>query len=189
MRNDRYTSSVTAKEHSMGDKQIMAMQKVVEALNDLDEADLRVVLGFIGMRYGGIKVPPPHVPGTVPHSDTFNTSIGGGPVEGSYSTFPDLYHAANPDTESNKALVAGYWIQVCQQKDGFDSFSANSVLKDMGYTISNITRAFDVLMAQDPKYVIQIKKTGTSRQSRKVYKLTQAGLKRVAEMLSAPKEE
>lgn len=173
----------------MDDKQITAMQKVVEALSGLDEADLRVVLGFVGMRYGGIKAPPPHMPGGNPQGGAPNNGNGGGPSAGTYNTFPDLYHAASPETESDKALVAGYWIQVCQQKDGFESFAANSVLKDMGYTISNITRAFDALMAQDPKYVMQIKKTGTSRQARKVYKLTQAGLKRVGEMLNTPKEE
>jgi DNA-binding PadR family transcriptional regulator len=56
----------------------------------------------------------------------------------------------------------------------------------MGYTVSNITRAFDSLMLQDPKYVIQVKKSGTSRQARKLYKLTHAGVKRVGEMLNSP---
>jgi len=173
----------------MDDKQLSAMQKVVEALSGLDEADLRVVLGFIGMRYGGVKAPAYSAAGGGSGMGAATLPINGGAAPGDYASFPDLYHGANPETESDKALVAGYWIQVCQQKDGFESFAANSVLKDMGYTVSNITRAFDALMAQDPKYVMQIKKTGTSRQARKVYKLTQAGLKRVAEMLNAPKDE
>jgi hypothetical protein len=160
----------------------------VEALKDLEEADLRVVLGFVGMRYGGIKVPAGN--GGASASDGKGTANGNGTATNgqTFSTFPDLYHAANPTTESDKALVAGYWVQVCQGKDGFDSFTANSALKDMGYTVSNITRALDALMASDPKYVQQIKKTGQSRQSRKVYKVTQAGLKRVAEMLNAPQD-
>lgn len=172
----------------MDDKQLVAMQKVVEALGGLDEADLRVVLGFIGMRYGGIKVPPTSA-GSGPN-DAAGSANGNGATltPGTFTAFHDLYHAANPETESEKALVAGYWVQVCQQNDGFDSFTANSALKGMGYTVSNITRALDALMAQEPKYVMQIKKTGTSRQARKVYKLTTAGLKRVAEMLNTPKD-
>lgn len=166
----------------MDDKQIIAITKVVEALKGLEESDLRVVLGFIGMRYGGVV----HGPAT-----SMDESVGGSGMDraiatpGSFATFPDLYHAASPETESDKALVAGYWVQICQHKDGFDSFTANSALKDMGYTVSNITRALDSLMASDPKYVQQIKKSGQSRQARKVFKVTQAGIKRVAEMLNA----
>lgn len=172
----------------MDDKQLMAMQKVVEALGGLDEADLRVVLGFIGMRYGGIKVPPS--PAGVSMADAAGSanSNGAATTPGTFNAFHELYHAANPATESEKALVAGYWVQVCQGNEGFDSFTANSALKGMGYTVSNITRALDALMAQEPKYVMQIKKTGTSRQARKVYKLTTAGSKRVAEMLNTPKD-
>ena len=170
----------------MDDKQINAMQAVVKALDGLEEADLRVVLGFIGMRYGGTKTPAPlHGGMGGAHITNGNGATAG---SGTYATFPDLYHAANPETEAEKALVAGYWVQVCQQNEGFDSFTANSALKDMGYTVSNITRALDFLMKQDPKYVMQVKKTGTSRQARKTYKLTQAGLKRMAEMLQTPQE-
>jgi DNA-binding MarR family transcriptional regulator len=79
-------------------------------------------------------------------------------------------------------------VQVCQGNDGFDSYTANSALKQMGYTLSNITRALDILQAQDPKLVMQVRKTGSSRQARKVYKLTHAGLKRVAEMLNRTKD-
>lgn len=172
----------------MEDKQLIAMQKVVSALSGLDEADLRVVLGFVGLRYGGVKVPAATVADGMSDGGGAVTGNGGTAAGAKYATFPDLYHAASPATESDKALVAGYWVQVCQNKDGFDSFTANSALKDMGYTVSNITRALDVLMASEPKYVQQIKKTGQSRQSRKVYKVTQAGTKRVAEMLNTPKE-
>ncbi|MGH7179590.1 MAG: hypothetical protein ACREJC_19600, partial [Tepidisphaeraceae bacterium] len=161
----------------MDDKQLNAMQKIVQAFDGLDETDLKVVLGFIAMRYGAAKLPAPQVPGRTATGVGAQDSTGAAdPAEG-YATFPDLYHAASPETESDKALVAGYWAQVCQQKDSFDSFSANSALKDMGYTVSNITRAFDFLMSQDPKYVMQVKKSGTSRQARKMFKLTQAGLK------------
>ncbi len=172
----------------MDDKQLVAMQKVVEALGALDEADLRVVLGFIGMRYGSVNVPSSSADGGLTAASGSANGNAAATTAGMFGAFHDLYHAANPATESEKALVSGYWVQVCQQNDGFDSFTANSALKGMGYTVSNITRALDALMAQEPKYVMQIKKTGTSRQARKVYKLTTAGLKRVAEMLNTPKD-
>lgn len=164
----------------MEDKQLNAMHKVVEALNPLDDGDLRIVLGFIQMRYGRIQPPKEGGGSAAQDSDSVPTS--------QFSTFPDLYHSADPGTEAEKALVAGYWVQVCQGNDGFDSYTANSALKQMGYTLSNITRALDILQAQDPKLVMQVRKTGSSRQARKVYKLTHAGLKRVAEMLNRTKD-
>ncbi|HRQ72936.1 MAG TPA: hypothetical protein PLU35_07905 [Phycisphaerales bacterium] len=170
----------------MDDKQIVAITKVVDALKGLDEPDLRVVLGFIGMRYGTSKPSVSQVGSGASEAPPASNGSGvSGPGQ-TFTTFPDLYHAANPKTESEKALVAGYWVQVSQGKDGFDSYTANSALKDMGYTVSNITRALDALMASDPKFVQQIKKTGQSRQARKVYKVTQAGIMRVTEMLNSP---
>lgn len=166
----------------MEDKQIAAMQQVVNALNGLDESDLRVVLGFISMRYGPVQHSA--VPRRSLTEEFHETPNDWNEPVSAYESFPDLYHAANPETESDKALVAGYWIQVCQGKDSFDSYSANSALKDMGYSISNITRAFDSLMAVDPKYVQQIRKSGTTRQARKLYKLTQAGQRRISEMFN-----
>jgi hypothetical protein len=175
------------KEPRMEDKQLKAMQKVVEAFKDLDDAELKVILGWIGMRWGTVKPAPADLRGLA----GAGAAAGGNgltvPV-GTYATFPDLYHAADPATEADKALVAGYWIQVSEQKGEFDSYRANSSLKEMGYTVSNITRAFDELMAKDPKYVMQVKKTGTSKQARKTFKLTTAGIKRVAEMLQ-PRDE
>ena len=162
----------------MVDKQTAAIMKVVDALASLDEDDRRPVLAYLNMRFGGIAPAP--LPTTPPPPPS---QVGVGAAPG-FQSFPDLYHAANPETESEKALIGGYWLQCCQGQDSFDSFNINSLLKDMGYSVSNITRAIDALMAQDPKPVMQLKKSGTSRQARKSFKLTTTGIKRVAEMLA-----
>jgi hypothetical protein len=45
----------------------------------------------------------------------------------------------------------------------------------------------DNLMATNPRYVMQTRKTGNTKQARKKYKLTVEGIKKVAQMLQ-PKE-
>lgn len=167
----------------MEDKQLSAIQKVVEALSSLEDADRCLVLGYINMRFSGASSPSPLLAATpTPPQNS-------GAEQQEFKIFPDLYHAANPETESEKALIGGYWLQCCQGQDSFDSFTINSLLKGMGYSVSNITRAIDALMAQDPKPVMQLKKSGLSRQARKSFKLTTTGIKRVAEMLATGSQQ
>lgn len=167
----------------MDDKQVAAIQAVVSALGGLSEEDLRVVLGFITLRYGAAaptKMPSVHRAASMP-----DEPAGGATSESAnqFGSFPDLYHAAQPRTDGEKALVGGYWLQLNEGRDSFDSFSVNQSLKDMGYPIGNITRAFDWLKSQKPQFVQQMKKSGTTKQARKLFKVTQAGIKRVEEMI------
>jgi hypothetical protein len=100
-----------------------------------------------------------------------------------YGDFADFFDAANPSTENDRALVAAYWIQVIQGEGSFMAFGANEALRNMGHEVSNITRSFDRLQAQQPALVRQLQKSGKSKQARKTYKLTTAGIKAVEEML------
>jgi len=101
-----------------------------------------------------------------------------------FDSFAELFDAARPSSNQNMALVAGYWLQVCQDQSGFDGQSANSELKNLGQRIENITAAMNSLRAQKPALVIQLKKSGRSQQARKTYKVTVAGIKAVEAMIS-----
>lgn len=100
-----------------------------------------------------------------------------------YSSFAELFDAAQPHRSADKALVAGYWLQVCQSQNDFDGQSANRELKHLGEGIGNITIATNSLKAQKPALVIQLKKSGKSQQARKTYKVTVAGIKAVESMI------
>ena len=54
------------------------------------------------------------------------------------------------------------------------------MLKDLGHRASNITDALSSAMKEKPALIIQVKKSGSARQARKLYKLTDAGVKWVA---------
>jgi len=67
-----------------------------------------------------------------------------------------------------KALVGGYWLQVCQGNGSFPSRDVNELLKNHGHPVSNITRAFDVLRESKPAYAAQLEKSGrASRPARR----------------------
>jgi hypothetical protein len=100
-----------------------------------------------------------------------------------FSTFAELFDAARPETHAHMALVAGYWLQVCQGAESFEGFAANAELKHQGRRVDNITVAVNALKSQNPALVIQLRKAGKSRQARKTYKVTAAGIRAVEEMI------
>lgn len=102
-----------------------------------------------------------------------------------YASFAELFDAARPETDARRALVAGYWLQVCQNAESFDGQSANRELNHLGHRAGNITNAISALNAEKPALVIQLKKSGSSRQARKTYKVTTAGIAAVKAMISA----
>jgi hypothetical protein len=109
---------------------------------------------------------------------------GGTPKEPkTFSSFAELYAAADPKTNGEKALVVGYWLQVCQAADNFTAAAANKELTHLGHKVANITDAIDSVKDQKPMLILQLKKSGNSRQARKLYKVSHEGAKRVEEML------
>lgn len=105
----------------------------------------------------------------------------------SFPTFAELFNAADPQTAADKALVAGYWLQVGQvgqNADSFDGQSANKELNHLGHKLGNITNAIGALNTQRPSLAIQLAKSGSSQQARKKYKITIAGIDAVKAMLN-----
>lgn len=104
--------------------------------------------------------------------------------ESTFSTFAELYAAVNPTSNGEKALVAGYWLQVCEHGESFTSQEANRELANLGHRIPHITSAINTMMECKPQFILQLRKSGRSRQARKTYKLSDAGVTRVQEMIS-----
>ena len=101
-----------------------------------------------------------------------------------FSDFASLYDAADPTVEADKALVAGYWLQVIQGNADWGGFSANKELKNLGHGVENITIALGALIDSTPRLVMQTHKAGKTKQARKEYKMTNEGIKRVKQMLA-----
>ena len=160
------------------DPELSALQSILRTLEPLDSPARQRIFNYVGERFGFT-----------------NRRAGGGSLTNyaklgtqgevtEFATLAELYDAANPQSDKDRVLVASYWLQECEGSDSFVSFAVNKELKDLGHGVLNVTGAFDALKRQRPALVLQLKKAGKSRQARKTYKVTSAGIAAVREMLS-----
>ena len=159
------------------DPEIQAMGDIARALETLDQDATRRVLKWALERFQVRAVSGPGIVGGSAGSDALPTR--------SFTDFPEIFDAANPQTGLDKVLVGAYWFQVVQGQEDWDSQSLNTSLKQLGHPSSNITRDLDALIKRTPRLVLQVRKEGTSRQARKRYKLTREGIRAVEAMLNA----
>ncbi|WP_151895465.1 hypothetical protein [Sphingomonas sp. NIC1] len=173
------------------DDEFAAMQAVFSALKPLSEEGAQQrVMDYVANRLG-LSIRAAAKAGTNQHTviedepteENEDVSVHAPGHLASFGTFAELCDAAQPKTQSEKALVGGYWLQVCQSGESFDGFAINKELKNLGEGIPNITSALQALKAQKPALALQLKKSGKSRQARKTFKVTVAGIKAVEAMI------
>ena len=159
----------------MADPEIKAMATIAKELATLEEEQRVNVLLYINTRYGGSV-----------QMGTRSAAVGAGPVAvpEEFDSIGEFFDAANPSTEADRVIVVGYWLQVIEGADDFESAIVNKHLKNLGHAVSNVTRAFDHAMGKSPRLVIQTSNSGSSRQSRKKYKVTREGTKHIKKMLA-----
>jgi hypothetical protein len=155
--------------------ELAAMKKIAAALESLDQGARVRALQWAISRFRGPGAPLAIEPVASEAGGTFA-------ITGPFGAFAELFDAANPTTEKDKALVAAYWTQVCQGAPSFPAQSLNNLLKDLGHRVSNITEALNQLKSERPALILQLKKSGTSKQARKTYKLTSEGARRISAM-------
>lgn len=167
----------------MPDKELDAMQTINTALAELgDEDAVKRVLQWAASKHG--------VAVTVGKSLQVGSGDGGGiEMSSQFGNIADLFDAASPSTEPEKVVVVAYWFQEVQGQADLDSQSLNTELKNLGHGVGNITRALDNLIGRKPRLVIQTRKSGTSQQARKRYKLTVEGIRFAKAMIEANKGE
>ena len=154
------------------DQELTAMTAIARALEPLDEGARSRALGWAAAKFGLSVAATSR--GTPAASTPASTQ--------EFTEFAELFAAADPKTDKGRALVAAYWTQVCENQANFPSQSLNAKLKDLGHGIGNITDALDALKDEKPSLILQLKKSGTAKQARKTYRLTQEGVKRVMQM-------
>ena len=169
------------------DAEFAAMKALYNVLEPLDDDARKRVMDYI--------VAQLEIPTIPPQSADRTSQAGTGDFEEAvlhqeeaaapkFNSFAELYDAAQPATGPQKALVSGYWLQVCQKAENFDGFSVNKELKDLGHGLANITNAIDGLRNQKPAFALQLRKSGKSQQARKTYKLTVPGIRAVETMIN-----
>lgn len=170
---------------SQDEPELAAMSTVLAALKPLGEDErsrvVEWVVGKLDIATLSRKRAGPRDLEDDNHDDG-DDELGEGVKE--FSDFAELCSAASPSTDAQKALVAGFWFQVCQGQDTFGSAKCNSQLKHFGTPIGNITRAFDTLKNSTPRLAMQVQKGGKTKQARKKYKLTHQGIEEVKRMIN-----
>lgn len=156
------------------DSEFEAMQSVFNALKSLDEGAQGRVVSYVTSRLG--------LASKGGHSNSSSSSGDSSPKfdeQAGFEEFGELFDAFDPNTDAERALVAAYWSAVFEKEDSFDSQSLNTMLKNLGHGLTNITRALGTLSGQKPALVIQTRKSGTSKQARKTFKITRSGISNV----------
>lgn len=181
---DITATSTTTTETETPDPEVVAIGKVNAALAKLEPVIQQRVLRWAADRFGLA------LPKGKPSNGSGRADAAAGDEEedatngaATFTDFASLYEAAAPSSDADRALLAGYYLQVIQENKDWDGFSANKELKHLGHGTTDITGKLDQLINHKPQLVIQTRKAGTTRQAKKKYKVTGEGIKRVRQML------
>lgn len=167
--------SEDSKEHD-AKSELEAMSSVAKALNGLpDDAKTRVIEWVVD--FMGLATSQPQSNAEEDGVEESNSEDGA-----LFDDVAELFDLANPRTGAEKALVISYWMQEREHQESITSQSVNTVLKNLGHGIANITSAFSDLVGQ--KLALQVQKSGKSRQARKKYRITRKGVLEVEAMIS-----
>lgn len=166
------------------DVELEAIRAALAALNGLAPEERVRAWRYIGQRLE-IEHPPSQSPTSEGNSKSDGESSSESDMTNGFASFAELYDRAGPKAPAFRALVAGYWLQVCSGQRAFEAYPANKELEHLGDKLPNVTNAFTRLKRMKPSLVIQVKKSGKAPQARKQYMLTAAGIKQVEEMIKA----
>lgn len=156
-----------------------AITTVDKVLSELDEDAAARVLRWASEKYG-----------KSPSEAALRDPLNQNPPQptNQFDEIADLMAAVGPKSGVERVLVGTYWFQVINGHPNVTGQQVNDALKNLGHAVSNITDAFSNLIARKPQLAMQVEKTGSSRQARKKYKLTIAGINEVKRLL-APEED
>jgi hypothetical protein len=160
--------------------EVAAMQAVATALSDLDQDAKKRVLAWANDKFMFERPVRP----TSHQQNSPETTV----EASGFDSLAELFDAVGPETDKDKALVAAFW-EASGDGATFSAQSLNTQLKHLGHGVGNITRALSLLADEKPALVLQVRKSGNSRQARKLFKVTEAGRKRVLAMIKKGAQE
>jgi hypothetical protein len=162
----------------LGDE-IQAMKQIKAAMESLEQEEARRVLRWAVDKFGHGK--------SIDASEEVELERSTGNRQ--FQRIADLIDAANPTTTAEYVLACSYWFQQLEGDESVTGFQVNSALKDLGHGAGNITEAFSSLIDRTPRLARQVQKSGSSRQARKRYRLTEEGIRQVDRMFAGARDE
>ncbi|MGD2087897.1 MAG: hypothetical protein PVH61_17095 [Candidatus Aminicenantes bacterium] len=193
------------------DQEITALSNVYDALNGLNQAQVKRIIDWVTSKFELDKKPglkavekvstpsavPTPVESAAPAVEPVKKRRGRPPAKAKvmrekqppqpvesrtnvfmkFVTFEDLFFSSNAKTITAKILLASAYLQENKNIKEFGSSDINSLMKKIGQGVSNISASINVLLAKQPPLLIQTGKTGTSKQARRTYAVTEEGLR------------
>jgi hypothetical protein len=99
-------------------------------------------------------------------------------------SFDALLEKWTPTTQQDLALLGAYYFNFILKHESVSGFEINRVLKDHGRGSKNITQDLGAHIGAQPSLILQVKKAGSTKQGRKLYKITSPGIKYVEARLA-----
>jgi hypothetical protein len=159
------------------DPELHALSTISSLLADLPEDSQARIVNWISSRFRIQAV----LSGALKHGGGLELAEPGK----DFQDVATLFVAANPITGAEKALTVAFWLQECLHQEEWDGFAINTELKHLGHGLKNVTDALSALIEHRPQLVVQLRKSGKTKQARKRYKLTVEGVRKVRQMLSS----
>ncbi len=174
-------------------RDIEAVQSILKTLGDFEQTEQDRILRWVAekLQLKGLSANPAHPPFAPASGSSNGSPIATADGLQGFSTVGDLVAAVHAKTAAERALVVATFLQYRNGKTALTGFEVNSELKHLGHAVGNITDTLESLKTAKPALLIQVRKSGTTRQARKQYKVTDAGYRRVMQLLEqgAPNEE
>ncbi len=126
--------------------------------------------------------PEAHAENTVAAGDS--GSVGNGSDILTFPTPGEFLAGLNLTNDNERALAVAAYLQKKEPDCELSGFVVNKELRHAGHGLENITRAIQVWVDSRPQLMIQLRKSGTTRQAKKNYKVTGEGFKWVAAKLA-----
>ncbi|MCK6455798.1 MAG: hypothetical protein L6Q92_04635 [Phycisphaerae bacterium] len=174
-------------------RDIEAVQTILKTLGDFEPTEQERILRWVAekLELKGLRTNPVRPPAGAASPTSNGGATAAGDALQEFSTVGDLMAAVHAETAAERALVVATFLQYRTGKGALTGFEVNSELKHLGHAVGNITDTLTALQTAKPALVIQVRKSGTTRQARKQYKVTDAGYRRVIQLLEqgTPNEE
>ena len=170
----------------MAFKDLKAIETILTSLEPFDDMERQRILGFVISRLGlPSKLQGPGLVASTSSSTQDLAQPGGSKVDlGGVSDLAELMAAAHPQTDNDRALIAAAFLQSENGTKDLTGQQINAALKELGHSCSNITMAMSALMNARPALVIQTRKSGRTKQARKLYRVTTSGFSHVQAMVN-----
>lgn len=187
------------------DPELIAMSQTFEALKNLDKGQVGRVIRWVKDRFGvldavtELKVPTPDQPvvadtpqppaAVAPEAPVAAPPEPKGPHKKGlmdYDTVMDLFADAEVKKVSQKILLMAAFLQERQSFKEISSYDINFRLKRLNQGVQNISSSINGLLNRKPEVMVELERSGSSKQARRKFRVTIEGLKVAAGFLKSP---